>query len=377
LRAAQSRSSPFLLAGGIFAGLACSTKYSGLVAVVILAATPWLDAKHLLAPDRKLFKWTLLAALLAVSSFFLASPYILLDQAKFQSDFAYERKHMVRGHTEAIDAWSQFWMYHVAFSLQKALTALPLAAGIIGLGLLLARRQAAAWFVLGLCALFYLPAEWVKSKPAPQPERYIVPCLPFLAIAAAALLEELSRRSRLFLALAPLILVMPALRSYQLAQDLNYDTRQAARDWMLQNAPLGSRVLLDWEPYNALLPSQHFESEYFRREKISTFMHPKTLQETNFDFLLLSTLFYDRYFSQPGADAAIRRRLEAVFKRVPIVHEVIAPAGTFGFHNPTITIFDLRDPAFEILRTQLETQLTNPEFETDNQKLSKLEWSRR
>lgn len=377
LRAAQNRSGFSLLAAGIFAGLACSTKYSGLVAVGLLAATPWLNAKHILAPDRSLFKWSVLAATLAGIAFFMASPYILLDQAKFQSDFAYERKHMVRGHTEAIDAWSQFWMYHVAFSLQKGLTAVPLVFSIVGLGLLLARRQAAAWFILGLCLLFYLPAEWVKSKPAPQPERYIVPCLPFLAIAAAALLEELSRRSHILLVITPILLWLPALRSYQLAQDLSYDTRQAARDWMVQNAPPGSRVLLDWEPYNALLPSQDFESEFFRREKISAYLHPKTLQESNFDFLLLSTLFYDRYFSQPEADPAIRRRFEAVFKRVPIIHEVNAPSGTFGFHNPTITIFDLRDPAFDTLRAQLEAQVTNPELKTDNQKLSILAWAQR
>lgn len=381
LKAAQEKKVVPLMLGAMAAGLACATKYSGLVCFGIFAATPWLSNSLRLSnpafwkPDTRLLKWTCVAGFVGVICFFAASPYIILDYPKFQSDFAYERKHMVRGHTEAIDAWSQFWMYHIWYSLRRAVTNIPLIAGLIGLGLLLARRSFSAWFIVGLFALFYLPAEWVRSKPAPQPERYIVPCLPFLAIAAASLCERFAKIPVLAALVAILIGAVPASTSVKLAQELTYDTREQARDWFLSHVPAGAKVLIDWEPYNIELPTSQYESEYFRREKISTYLHPKTLKESQFDYLVLSTLFYERYFSQPKADPAIRRRFEAVFRKVPIVREFMAATGSYGFHNPTITIFDLSDGAYEHLEAELAAHKKDPSVETSNQRLSNLPWT--
>ena len=108
-------------------------------------------------------------------AFVACTPYSVLDNTKFLKDFASEKKHMARGHTISIDPWSQLWMYHFWRSILPGVQALPALLAVLGLGILAWRRRVEDLLVLILVLVFYLPAEWVKAKPAPQPERYILP----------------------------------------------------------------------------------------------------------------------------------------------------------------------------------------------------------
>jgi len=94
---------------------------------------------------------------------------------------------MERGHTVPITALSYYWTYHFRFSILPALREGAALISIVALGFLAARARAADLLIIGGCLMFYLPAEWVKAKPQPQPERYILPCIPFLCIAFAAM----------------------------------------------------------------------------------------------------------------------------------------------------------------------------------------------
>ena len=65
---------------------------------------------------------------------------------------------------------------------------------------------------------FFLPAEVARSKPHPQPERYILPALPFLCIAAAQVVRFLSTAvpKKWISALLVLLIASPLIRSLHL-----------------------------------------------------------------------------------------------------------------------------------------------------------------
>lgn len=377
LRSAQDGKPRLLFLAAICAGLATSTKYSGVLAAGIVATAPWLRAKSF-RPDALYFRYALAAGCLIPLAFIFASPYIVLDPQNFASDFHYERNHMLRGHTEVIDAWSQFWMYHVGYSLQKGITLLPLITGLLGLGFALAGRKAEGIWIALLALGFYLPAEWVKSKPAPQPERYIVPCLPFVALLSAQFLHRLAQFSRwrpLALLLLLATFAQPAYRTISLSRDISSDTRLQMRDWILANIPAGSSIIADWEPYSAPLPQDKFSVEYIRRININSRLSIRALKQSGKDYLLLSSLFYGRYFTQPRAEAAMKARFRTIFRHVPALKQFSAASGSYAFHNPVLTIFSLHGNDFTQLESELERQRKGQLTQTSNQLRAPFEWA--
>ncbi|MBN8550007.1 MAG: glycosyltransferase family 39 protein [Deltaproteobacteria bacterium] len=376
LKAVQEDKKMFLLLAGVLAGLSASTKYSGLLTSAIVMMAPWLRSKSF-KPDWGYAKITVAALALVPLAFLGGSPYVVLDYPKFISDFNYERSHMLRGHTQSIDAWSQFWMYHLSRSILPGVSTVTSMIALCGCGLLLWRRRVEDLVLLALILAFYLPAEWVKAKPAPQPERYIFPCLPFLALAAAQCIEFISwtRLKRFAPALACIAIAFPALRSFTLAREMRTDTRVQVAQWIRENVPPGSKVLFDWQPYSPALSPKEYSIEYILRINVPQRLTPAALKKSDADYLVLSSLFYDRYFSQPNPNRVFQGRFKAVFTRVPVVKEFRAASGTYGFHNPTLTVFSLKDEDFAKLGEQLEQKRAGKIEQTSNDERSSLRWS--
>jgi hypothetical protein len=88
----------------------------------------------------------------------------------------------------------------------------------------------------------------------------------------------------------------------------------------------------------------------------------------------LSSLFYNRYFSQPEGEPILRQRFREVFQRVPIVAQFEAESGTYGFHNPTLTLFSLKAEDFERLEYErLQKQRGEIEY-TSNEVRARAKW---
>ncbi len=334
-----------LLLAGLLAGCTAGTKYSGILMVIVPAAAPWLVSRSW-RPDRSWIAWACAAVMIAPLGFLITTPYALLNATKFITDFRAESRHMQTGHTVAITAWSQMWMYHYWRSVWPGISGLAAVISVLGLGFLMRRGKIEDLLIIGVVLLFYMPAEYVKAKPAPQPERYILPCLPFLAIAASELLRQLYARgrvARVAVAVAvALIVFIPLHRTMALASDLRVDTRDRMVVWMKQTIPAGSKILMDWKPYCPNFHGEVFQIQHIPRADIIDGLDVSSLKESGADYLILSSLFYDRYFSQPDAVPAFRQRIREVFKRLPVVARFEAPSGTYGFHNPTLTLFSLR-----------------------------------
>ncbi len=374
--AVQSGRRWVLLVAGLLAGATAGTKYSGILLAVVPASAPWLASRSW-KPDLSWLPWAALAVCVAPLGFLATTPYALLDSAKFLKDFASESRHMQTGHTNTIDPWSQLWMYHFYRSILPGMTPVLAVLSVMGLGLLVRRARIEDLFIVAVALLFYLPAEFVKAKPAPQPERYIVPCLPFLALAVAQLARAVGRRvsARHGLAICgAVILLAPLVRSVSLAADLRIDTRQQLAAWMRDNIPAGSKVLMDWKPYCPQLDATRFNVEHIERARIIPELDPSVLRDSGADYLILSSLFYARYFNQPESNPTLRQRIREVFESVPVVAQYQAPSGAYGFHNPVLTLFSLRREDFQRLDDERLRKRRGEIASTSNEARAKPRW---
>lgn len=376
LIAVQSRRYWVLLVAGLLAGTTAGTKYSGILLAVVPASAPWL-ASRTWKPDLRWAPWAIAAVCIAPLGFLATTPFALIDSAKFLKDFAAESRHMQTGHTNTIDPWSQLWMYHFYRSIVPGMTPVLAIASAMGLGLLLRRAKIEGLFIVAVALLFYLPAEFVKAKPAPQPERYIVPCLPFLAIALAALSAAIGRSLRIrhgALLCGLVLLAAPFSRTISLAGDLKEDTRDQMAIWMRQHIPAEATVLMDWKPYCPQLTGAPFKVEHIERARIIPELDPSVLRNSGADYLVLSSLFYARYFNQPESNPTLRQRIRDVFQMIPIVAQYRAPSGVYGFHNPVLTLFSLRKEDFARLDMERTQKLRGEISETSNEVRARVRW---
>jgi hydrogenase-4 membrane subunit HyfE len=376
LIAVQTNRRWLLLVAGLLAGVTAGTKYSGILMAIVPGSAPWLASRSW-KPDLRWLPWALIAMAIAPLGFVATTPFSILDSKEFLKDFRAESNHMQNGHTNTIDAWSQLWMYHFWRSILPGMTTVTAVASVIGLGFLVRRPRIEGLFVVSLVLLFYLPSEFVKAKPAPQPERYIMPCLPFLAIALGELAQNIGRymSPRYGASLLTFMFLVPALfRTTVLASELKSDTRQELREWMRQNIPPGSKVFMDWKPYCPRFADGEFNIEYIPRAKILVKLDIGDLKASGYDYLILSSFFYDRYFKQPESEPVLRQRLREVFDRVPVVTQFSKKGGAYGFHNPVLTLFSLKKEDFELLNNELQRKRQGKLEYTSNDVRAKAKW---
>ena len=376
--AAQRRSRGWTLLAAFLAGVTASSKYSGILMGGVVLGIPWLCSRGII-PDWRMLRITLGALLLIPVGFVLCTPYSILNFDRFISHFDSEREHMLRGHNHiVITAWSQYWMYHFARSILPGMTNVGAMLSVIAVGFLLWRRRIEDLTLVGFVLLFYLPAEWVKAKPSPQAERYIVPCLPFLGLATAALIQQLRLNARGVASVGLLLTAFcfPLIRTLELSSEVIRDTRVEMREWMLANIPRGSRVLLEWPSYSPAFKPDEFQVTYIPLAEIMEYVSIGRLQSTPHDYLVVSSFLYDRYFTQPNAQPARREVFRDLFRRVPLIKQIRPQFGTYGFHNPTLNLFSLNAEDFARLTAEVKLKEQGQLVRTSNEERAPGLWRR-
>ena len=241
------------LRAGLWCGLALSTKYYGGLLLIPLAAAHLFRSAPSTAPIVK--KWFAprfwVALLLSIAVLAVTSPYLFLDAASawrqirediFTSQFV-EGFDLVPGVQTA-----RGWLYHLTFSLRRAL-GWPLEI-ICLLGVVLAwvrgwRGDTASRLILA----FLLPFYAVLSPQKSCFIRYTTMLLPFLCLLGAELVVRLgSRKSRFArLIIIPLILLAVYDSALRLVRHnillSRPDTRELASRWMETNIPRNSLLL--------------------------------------------------------------------------------------------------------------------------------------
>jgi hypothetical protein len=204
-----------------------------------------------------------------------------------------------------------------------------------------------------------------------------MPCLPFLAIALGVLVRDMGRylSPRYGAVALTAAFFLPALlRTTVLASEIKDDTRRQMREWMRQNVPPGAKVFMDWKPYCPRFDDGEFAIEYIPRAKILVKLDVGDLKESGFDYLVLSSFFYDRYFKQPESEPILRQRLREVFARVPVVTQFSKKSGSYGFHNPTLTLFSLKKEDFNRLENELAQKRRGELEYTSNDVRARAKW---
>lgn len=234
---------------GMFIGLGIATKWPaalfglGPVAAVLWQGKGW----------GRLLPLAILGAAGGVT-LFAVSPFLLLDHATVIQNLAGEARPAHPGATGGGFLSNLGW--YLRGPLLESFGIAGLAAIGIGAMLALRDRRARIAIVPGVAALVL-----VTCAQALVWERWVVPLLPFLVLAAGAAVCALGRvlRSRLgrplrgfeFAATALLLAPMAGATLASKAERAN-DTRQAAADWIKANAPRGSTILVEHAAFDLL-----------------------------------------------------------------------------------------------------------------------------
>jgi hypothetical protein len=131
---------------------------------------------------------------------------------------------------------------------------------------------------------------------------------------------------------------------------------------------------MDWKPYCPNFHGQYFEVEHIPRARIIPGLDVQNLKTSGAQYLVLSSLYYNRYFSQPESQAVLRQRFREVFQRVPVIAQFEAPSGTYGFHNPTLTLFSLHEDDFKRLEDERMQKLRGEIQATTNELRARAKW---
>jgi len=316
----------YLLAG-LMAGLAASTKYNAGMAVVPIVVAHWLRRGAQQAggagPGRggmpgvavwresvAARRWwpspedtrLLSAALAAALGFVLGTPFSILDFNGFRQGFL-EQLEM------GSSAWSGQALEPTAMQFLAGVVhgsgVLVSLLALLGAASLLGRRRPEGLLLLS----FPLPYFLFMSSMALFFVRWVVPVMPFIALAAGYAIQEVGKAfssrqlSWLPTALVALAMLQPVVFSLRLDWLANQvDTRQEANRWAEMAIPPGSKVaveafsLLDQESLAFRATLQHREIELDWRAT----MHDLDYYKSNgFDYLAVSSFMYDRAFEQP------------------------------------------------------------------------------
>ncbi|MBX3119317.1 MAG: glycosyltransferase family 39 protein [Fimbriimonadaceae bacterium] len=133
---------------GVFAGLSAGTKYTGILAVLVLIAV------HIALKRSDRWKMIGIGVAASLVAFFVATPGALLNTGKFVQDFKFEMLHTSTGHGLIFEGLPSGFLWHFV-NLGTGFGGIVMILGIAGC--FLAVRQKAKWLiaVLAFAILYY------------------------------------------------------------------------------------------------------------------------------------------------------------------------------------------------------------------------------
>jgi len=241
--AREGKRSDYLLAG-LFLGLSMATKWpAALVALAPIAA-----GLNRARSDPGAIRRLLLFGIAGAATLFLASPFLLLDYPTVIRDLGGEARPIHPGATGGGFLANLAW--YVRHPLLMSLGPVGLALVLFGLVWAPLRNRLFAVAVLPPLLGFLI----VISLQALRWERWIVPILPFLALAGAAAIGQVVDFARtrvqrplpwLESALTLVLLAPMVATALAATAERNNDTRQTAAAWARAHIPTDRSILIE------------------------------------------------------------------------------------------------------------------------------------
>jgi hypothetical protein len=221
-----------LVAAGLVAGLACSTKYNALPIVA-------LPLVVCVTGGQRSAGAILLAVSMPVAGFLLGTPYALIELPRFLNNMAFETWHYgTAGHGAATGepGLAQVWFYLLWFASRRGLGVVATLLSVVGAGVLIARRDRRALTFLLFPVLFFalMAAQKVNFT------RNVLVLLPVIAVLAAVAVQALVARTRAPDWAAALLIavacVQPLIEAVISRRPPSPDSRTLAARWLDQAA---------------------------------------------------------------------------------------------------------------------------------------------
>jgi 4-amino-4-deoxy-L-arabinose transferase-like glycosyltransferase len=318
---------------GLFIGLAIGTKYSAYVILVPAGLAHLLAWKQRRTP---LLTLSLVGMGLALAvSLFLTTPYALFDYPQFMADLRYEwEHHKVLGHIGSEGNSGQWLLRQLLTRSDRWLT----ISAVIGFALAVWRKHGPVLLVCSFLFVYFV----TMSTNLVRFERFLVPMIPALALAAGYVFAEIARwrpqiSPRFLLSmLLGLLLLEPVMAVGRLNHNLTQtDVRTIARGWVVENLPLNSRIARE-----AFTPN--LDNEPYEVQTIGFLNQQTTVwyQENEFDYLVFAQARYGVLWRDPERYADLIARYERLWDDMDLVAEFVGPY--VGRPDHVIRIYQVR-----------------------------------
>lgn len=335
-----------ILAGAAI-GLAIATRYLMAMLVPLLLLVNlliiWREGIFPLV-KRKKFLFAALIGLITIGCVFaLSTPYFFLNFSKAFADISSETRTEHLGADGLTPLENFAWYVTRAIPAGNALT-LPLTIfAIIGMILVIIKSQAKSIIVLIFTLMFlvgisFLALHW---------QRWIIPILPLWALYAGYGIYWLIKKSTglkpsmQFGVTVLLLAVVSAWPIYQLILDgirlSNAHTRVAAREWMLDNLPPGSKIAA--EEYTAFLRGVDRFKTAGSFSLATTGWTPDQAYRNGFRYIVVSSDVYNLFFAEPDRYQDEIKLYKDLFAQEILLKDF---SPSYFERGPTIRIYQLR-----------------------------------
>lgn len=336
----RGKTKDYLLAT-IFTAFSVATKYTGVLLIVpIFLAHLFRGLKE----KKKLFsiffnRKVLFVLLLVVAGFFIATPYGLVRyRYLFVTIGGWLRglNKITANQPGEVNSWIYYITHSLNHSLGYALAIFSLIAVIYGI---FTHRKKDV-LLLSFPLLYY----FIMGSFSRHGDRYFIPMVPFLTIIAAVFLVKIvsripfSRNRRNFtLIIATFIFIfLPGIKVIDYVQLMTQKgTRIEAKEWIEENIPRGKRMA-----YEFYFP--YFSG--YKMENIYTIgVHPFEWYKNKFDYIIVNSGRYDRYFRTDLQQyQGVRRNYEDIETKGELVKQFDPSPFSPNNPNPVVKVYKVK-----------------------------------
>lgn len=343
---------------GVAAGLAMSSKYIGALLLPLAYAVPWFAAQDI---DTALFRRaTGRAALAALAVFCMINLPLFSEFGTFAHGLSNELLHTIEGHHAKVLPFEYLWTFHLQKSLWPGMTPWLLIPGLAGLAWIILdwKRQPTTVRTLAMAAAgYYLLIETTPMKPFPDFMRYVLPLVPFLAVAAGMLLERLLAAAPWGLQrAAPFVIIcLLSTPAYALSsrynQALALDTRDVAGRILDQ---LAGPIVIERYTRDCLRVECVSLTEEKLGQTLVDFLEPDKVNGRPYRYAAISSFQYERIILSSSLWVHYPRHEKwAAYYKSLLSRPRLQISGVLpplGFIDPTIQIIDLAGSKDELQR---------------------------
>ncbi|HEX4475603.1 MAG TPA: glycosyltransferase family 39 protein [Polyangiaceae bacterium] len=289
---------------GAMVGLAAGSKYNtALVSVAVIVAHFGRGFRRGLTDVR-----LVLAGMVSVVVFFMASPFVVFDYAHFRKDFLFEQRHYERGHLGAEGNSFAFNALTLWESEHFRLLGLRLLVFVRERRVLRATLTLLSFSVAYLALLSGFKVHFYRNLVP-----VMAPLLVLSGLGLSAALRRLdvpAKRAQIALAAAAVLFtIQPALAILATIHERRIDRRAPAELWIANHLPAGASVVV--EAYGPWVDPNRYQ---VRGTSLYSNVAPRQLRQWHARYVVLVEEAYGRLYGDPAHHRRELARYGALLK---------------------------------------------------------------